>query len=548
MKFNDGAGGIIYLNQNDSVASGGEGKIFIHPNNKNHAIKIYHDPKPHSFKAKFNELAPLSANNFVKPLSPLYNKNNGVAGFIMSYIDTSKYFVFKKLTSKTFCIQNKLDRKFKYKVYQNIKTALQNASNNNIIIGDLNPYNIFIDKNANVMFVDVDSYGTKSFPHNGVILDDVRDFVLDPHINEKTDCYAFNVLIFWMFTYVHPYRGMLAGYNSLKERAINCVSVLKKRTGLKLNNVYEEFTNPVIIEQFIEVFENKKRFIVDLAATQTTIAPQLNYIPPALNNKDVYIQMISQNILNIKCSKNLMSLKKDGYFEIFNLSNYGKASLKWNKHVDEAFIGQQNFLLLQDGKLIFNNNTIKNVTIENNNKIFSDYYGIMVFNENNTCIKINPDAIINNNADFDIMNCFYPSVNVEDAVLQQIGDKTFLLILNGTSHRTIPLEKNIKNAYYRHNVVLVEYIENNNVKYSLYSTKEYKIKHITDLDDFSYFGVNDDLIFIPGEEVIKVFSISSNKEILNIECKQCKSHSKIFYTNAGIVLYTDGNVYLLNKK
>lgn len=548
MKFKNDVGENIYLNLNDSIASGGEGTIFIHPTNKGEAIKIYHAPKNISYKKKYEDLSNLDSKYFIKPLSLLYNRRNEIAGFTMKYLDTSEYFIFKKLTSRNFCLKNNLDRQFKYKVYQNIKKALVNAAKEKIIIGDLNPYNIFIDKNAGVYFVDVDSYGTKKYPHSGIILDDVRDFILDPNINEETDAYAFDILVFWMFTYVHPYRGMLKGYTSLKERAQNCISILKNRTGLIIPNVYETFNNPIILKQFYDIFEEKKRYIVDLAATHINNIKSANYTIPALESKDVYIQLLSSIALNVKASKNLINIKTSFGHEVYDVKNYGKAIKLFNDQVDDILIGEKNFVILSHNKLFFEKTNLTNIKIDETSKIFSDYYGTFIFQKNNSCLKVNPDAIINNNISYDIINCNYPSIIISDAVIQHVGNKSNLLVLNKNAHRTIPLNRIIKNAYYRNDLILLEYVQGNEIKYSLYSAKEYKIKHILDLEDFVFFDVKDDLIFFPAEDAIKVYSISSKKEILNIECKQCKAYSKIFISNAGIILQTNNNVYLLNRK
>lgn len=549
MKLKEESGNYIYLEDNKSIASGGEGKIFVHPNNSAFAIKAYHSPKPFRLKNKYNELNKLNENTFIKPLSLLYDLNDDIAGFIMKYVDVNQYFVLKKLTSKSFCNQNNFDRKFKYKIFLKIKSALKDAHEKNIIIGDLNPYNILFNKKADILFVDIDSYGVKKYPHNGVILDDVRDFILDPNINKQTDYYALAVLTFWMFTYVHPYRGMLKGYGTLKERANECLSLLKKRTGLIIPPVYEEFNNQNIINQFIEIFENKKRFLIDFTETGIQESSSVNYMPPSLNNKDLFIKIISQDVLNINASDNLLVVYKKNIHEIFDISNYGKTIKKEEGIFDNIFIGNNKFLTIRNNKLYSNNSIeISNINNVNSFQYFTDKEGTFICQENNNAFTLNPDKVIGAFVDYDKINIFYPSINIQDSILQHIGGKNFLLTINGKQHRTILLDKNAKNAYKRSNIALLEYLEDNKIKYAFYKIDQYKASFLIDWDEYVYFDVRGDLIFIPSDKQIKVYSIENKKEILNINCEQCKAHSKVFYTNAGIILHTDENVYLLNKK
>ena len=114
-------GKVVTINTNKQIASGGEGAIYIHPDNKSKVVKIYHNSRTTDFGKSLKSLNALDGKFFVKPEEILYDNKNQVAGFVMRYIDLNKFFVLKKLTAKSFCLQNGFDRKFKFGVFTSFK-------------------------------------------------------------------------------------------------------------------------------------------------------------------------------------------------------------------------------------------------------------------------------------------------------------------------------------------------------------------------------------------------------------------------------------------
>lgn len=549
-------GEIVTIDTSKQIASGGEGVIYIHPKNKAKAIKIYHNSRPSKFAIEFQSLKQLDDVYYVKPETVLFDKNNQVAGFIMRYIDLNKYIVFKKLTAKTFCLQNGFDRQFKYKIYQNLKRAVENAHSKGIVIGDLNPYNIFFDKFANIVLVDVDSYATKTKPHNGVLLEDIRDYILHPKINKETDAYAFDVLISWIFTYVHPFRGTLSGYKNLEERVVKKVSIFGNIPNLIIPNCYEPFQNQQTINQLVEIFQNGKRFFLDLDNNVQSLRQV--YQPLNMNSNELYIRLLETNVSQILVSEKLGAFKTSNGYKIYNLANYGVYNqtniIDMNNidmnNIDNLFIGNNNVLILKEKNLYHNQTKIANIEFPESCKFIVQNNTIFVLDvENDKYYQYDIDSLMGGKLVTQINTIFSPSVQINDAIIQSIGNLSYLFIPNKAIYSMVKIDiPNVKNAYIRKNVVCLEHIKSNKTEFSFFEIKGTRLEYIIDTSDFSYFDVKGDFIFVPKDKKIDLISILRKSVVVTMDCPVSKNDSVLFQTNSGIILHTDNNVYHINKK
>lgn len=546
-------GTAITLNPNKKFASGGEGSIFMHPKNKQKCIKIYHTPKSASIVDSYKQLGALNSTYFIKPEKMLFSPKGELAGFEMQYIDINNFFILKKLMTKSFCDQNNFDRTFKYNVYLNLKKAIEDAHNKNIVIGDLNPYNILFDKLANIYFVDVDSFATKHKPHSGVLLEDIRDWILHPQINHQTDAFAFDVLVFWMFTYLHPYRGTTKLYKNLEERVIKNASVLQpnKIPDLITPPVYEKFTNQHILNQFEEVFEKRKRFLVDLG--NASVVPQNvpAFQPINLNSSDLFIRIIAEDIVWADASLGLLAVKyKSGAYKVFNLANYGVCSEVESFTADEVFLGNNNYVKKRQNRLYFGNNYLVNVDLPSNSLSINTNNTLFVLDQDsNYAWKFAIDNIINNNIQSEKIEIYSPSVQVTDgAVLCFIGDSYWLFLPNKTLHNTIKTNLKIKNAYYKNGFYCLETVDKGQVNFGIYKVVNNTLEFIYQLNEFSYFDMKGEYLFIPQTNKIELIFIPRKELVMTIDCPVCKPDSKIFQTNAGMIILDNNKIYFVNKK
>jgi hypothetical protein len=72
------------------------------------------------------------------------------------------------------------------------------------------------------------------------------------------------------------------------------------------------------------------------------------------------------------------------------------------------------------------------------------------------------------------------------------------------------------------------------------------MKKVLDTENLVNFTNKDDILFVPCDGEIKVY----NKAILleTIPLSVCTKFTSLYFTNAGIVVYENNKLYLINKK
>lgn len=536
---------LMSVDPSKSIASGGEGSILEHPKDRSKVIKIYHTVRDTKLETALIELNRLPSG-FIKPEEIYYDVRGKIAGFSMRYIDMSKHWVLKHLFTNSFCIQNGIDRSFKYKIYSNLKTLVEGAHAVGVVIGDLNPYNILVSKTGDVVMIDVDSYGTTSKPHNGILLEDVRDWLQHPRIDRTTDAYAFDVLSFWMFTFLHPFRGDYPPHKNLEERVCKKSSVL---SGLNITipKCYQPFTNQAIIDQFRSVFQDGKRFFVDMTGQPVMVGAVSS--PVVVGTTDLAIRSIEKNIEEVRCTNNLLAYRKNGTWTILNVANYGAYS-KVATVDGDVYLGNKNFIYLQSGKMWHNGVELKNVQIPLGASIFSDNGSVFVCDvHDNYQLTLSIDSIMSGQILMDRKPIYGKSLTFGDSVIQNIGTDKWLLSFNGNMFNLIKSGLHLKNAYVRNGYGLFEHIRNNKVGYTLGKLNGLKIEFGSDLSDFRYFDVKGGFLFIPADGKIDMINPVNNWKIVSsIDCPVCTEQSKIFHVGAGMVVQSGDELWLVNRK
>ena len=539
----------ITLEDKHKFASGGEGSVYMHPSSKDKCVKIYHTPKKGDVADLYKDLIALDGKYFIKPERLLFSQKNHLLGFEMKYVDTSNFFILKKLTTKNFSLQNGYDKSFKFSVYKNLKAAVESAHKCGVVIGDLNPYNILVDNRGNILFVDVDSYATKNKKHSGVLLEDIRDWLFHPAIDEKTDAFAFNVLIFWMFTYLHPFRGNTSKYKDLEERVAKKASVLSNIPDLVTPAVYEPFINKDIIKQFSEVFDGGRRFLVDMVNAGVIPTDMGAPVPTNLSSKDLYIRLILEKVIGVNANEDILVATLNDEHKVFDVSNYGVYNQKDAFVADAVFLGNKNYMKRVGNTYYVNNTPIKN--IEYNSKIRETNMNgtlFMLNTQDDFAYKVAVDNVLGSSVQADRMVVFSPSISQHDSIVAFIGDNYWLFIPNGINHNLVKTNLNIVNAYYRGCVFCIEYLENKQTKYGLFKIFGTSIEKVKDLTDFSYFDVKNNFIFVPNNGSIDLISTINGSLAMTIDCPVSTVESKIFHTKAGMFLYEGDKIYFINRK
>jgi len=550
----------ITIDMSLEIARGGEGAVVTLPNTPGYVAKIYHvGIKPIS-KEKFTVLEKLDENYFVKPKSLLFNSKNKVAGFIMEYLDQS-FFQISTIFSKQFCKQNKIDGKIKRKMLEKLISAVKYAHDNNIIIGDLNPYNIMVNKAGVIKFIDVDSYGTMANPHNGIMLEDIRDFYYQGRVTFNSDFFALGVLTFNMLSFTHPFKGIHKKFRKTADRMINKLPVFLKDSDIIVPKSYEEIKDKNLMSQYKRMFVNVERFLLSTAGIDTLIATSPLAKPSLVKKYEqdeliITVMLANENINNIYFLDSKGIIETDSEYIEYDSSNKGYVLQKAKyskKEWQGAFVGEKNIITLKGSKLYHEGDELTNFKIPKG-AIAHQFRNILVIIGEDTLYKLFIDQIAGSTIKMDSLSVFDKGFSVHGGFINNTGGNQNIFYADGRDITTVMSPLRMQSIFQDRNVGVVSFFEKNKVKYKFFKIKDMKMQvSKSELDGMSNFA------FIPGtreggfimkpcDDRIEMYRIDDFEKIGEMNCDLATAQSTIQNTNAGLIIWDDSGVHLLNKK
>jgi len=350
--------------------------------------------------------------------------------------------------------------------------------------------------------------------------------------------------MFWMFTFLHPFRGDYPQHKNMEQRVIGKSSVLSKLP-ITIPKCYQPFSNVRIIDQFREVFQDGKRFFVDMTG-QPIMATTVS-TPATLVSNDLVIQLISDGVRTISVSDRLMAYMTDSTSTVLNMSSYG--SFGRIDIVDGiTFVGNSNYVVMKGDTFWYNGVELTNLRLPHMARWYSEN-GVIFIVDDNYQITASIDHIMSNQILIGRNPIYGKSLVFGASVFQHIGNDKWLLKFNGHAFSLIKSGYHAKNMYQRNGFVLVEHVDRNKTRYTLCKVNNLKIEEGCDLTEFRYFDAKDGFVFVPSDGKIGLINPTNNWKIVGtIDCPVCTSQSRIFHTQAGMVIHTDDKLYLVNKK
>ena len=172
------------------IAEGRTGKIYVTADGQ--ILKMFSSTSFLEIKGKEETLKFLKELNLpevVKPKALVYYEGIFV-GYVMEYLPDGQ--VLSNLQNENYSFEEKIE---KIKAVESVMKKLHAL---NIFVCDLNPDNIFFDKNNNVKLIDCDAFVVKNNVINNEIDIKYRD-PINKIVSAKTDMYAFAITALQIF-------------------------------------------------------------------------------------------------------------------------------------------------------------------------------------------------------------------------------------------------------------------------------------------------------------------------------------------------------------
>lgn len=552
MKAYNKNGKLLYnIDDNKEIARGGEGRIMDISSDK--VAKIYlPNIKPLS-EIKFNELSELKVNIFIKPEELLFDEHKRVIGFTMVKIP-SNFFPLLSIFNKPFCVREGITPKIKNIIIERIIDAVKFAHSKNIIIGDLNPYNILVNDLGMVYFLDVDSYQTPSVKHTNILLEDIRDYLFGGLVTLNSDYFAIGVLSFNCFTYVHPFKGICKSMPNIGDRMLNKKSILNS-TDINIPKCYEPISNQYLLDQYIKMFNNGERFIIDLKSKQIPTIKNKNVVPTIIKTNDLVIHTLYSGdiIVSYSSKDRLVLINSSNQMLVYDVSLKGTfKQIIIKDHINpknKIFVYKHDIYSIVDNKLIDMLTGCVIMSFDTNNLKSDLYNNILVIINQDIMYKFDLDVKYHDKISYSTIDTFSGKFNDLYSMYQNVSGNTVLFYEKNGLNSAI-LKTKIKNIHQSGNVGIIELVENEKICYKLINIKNLQI-NIFDSPYKSlrmFDNLNDSIIVVPEDDKLIFVNTENMQEIVAYQSTEIYKDSVIHCTNGGICVVNINSVYFMNKK
>lgn len=549
------------IDEVDEIHRGGEGRIISIKKDPSIVAKIYHDNITPLTEDQFDYLSGLDQSLFVSPRELLLNNSGNIVGFTMEYLGQG-FFPMSSIFAKNFCGRNNITDQVKRKIGEALIKAVEYAHDNEVVIGDLNQFNVMINNKGDLRLIDVDSYETPNHPHSGILLQDIRDYLHGGLVTKNSDFFALSVLMFNMFTHIHPFKGVHKLHKKIEDRMTMKLPIFKKDPELKIPKAYEPITDSTLTNQYDLLYCQGDRFLMSLAGAPVAATKKVKKVKPAqFSDKDVNVTCVTSSleVRDVFFMENQGYIATDENFIIFNSENKGYVRQKFSISKDDfefIFITDK-FVYGKKGKSLYYIKSeketvkIKNFTFDDEPS-FNQYENIMVMIGNDKMTSVYLDELFqpsNDRLRVESQDVFSKGFINRGGYMQNLGGKKRLLYNSGKEMNNIAFQDDVKLVYQKANFGIAQYIDGAELKYKYFKIDGMKVEFAPNETKrmYEFGGKASGMIFEPNDGGIKVLRTSDFQEIASISCSFTSDSTSLYVTNAGIIAWDD-EVYLLNKK
>jgi len=571
MKVFTESGKKITIVDKNEIKRGGEGKILTIPEIPDQVAKIYLNSNyQHMSLVQKNALSVLDEKYFVKPLELIYQKKakKDILGFTMEYLQAD-FVPLAALFNKNFCVSNNIDSDFKNSIAETIIEAVTHAHQKDIVIGDLSGLNILVDMQGNVKFIDVDSYETPVHSHWGLLLDEIRDYIYQGKVSKESDYFAMAVILFNLFTHLHPFKGIHKQYRGIAERMLQKIPVFKQDPQLIIPKCYTPIQESDLQEQFNEIFANGKRFLLRLRKpilAKAFSTPITSITQDQLILKEIYKLNNKEFFQKAYFTDNRGLITTNQQFLIIDTSSKGIAPVKkqiYKADFQDIFVGEKNTVALKNRQLYTLQDDqswqiLTNIGEGIEQGTYQQINNILVWLSGSYMRFLFLDEITQSIIRVEQTPVFVPAFDIFAGLIQNVGGVQYIFYKSGKTISTVKANKLLKNVRISGNIGIASYEEKQNsetqIKYEYFSIQNLQTKFsnafINNFKSFAYKAQNAEkgIIFEPEDDILRIRNPQDFKILQEMNCNTLSTESQLFAPQAGIVALEANFCYLINTK
>jgi hypothetical protein len=196
--------GSLTLRKRDFLASGGEGSIYVR---EGRAYKVYADPGRVLDPQKISELVRIADERVIVPATTIrLGKRGPVVGYGMPLVTDTE--PLGRLVPRSFKERHGIGPRQLLQLASELRQRFASVHAAGCLVVDASELNFLASASFDCVYaIDCDSYQTPSFPATAI-----TPAIADPTLATQgpstgSDWFAFAVLVFQLFTGMHPFRG-----------------------------------------------------------------------------------------------------------------------------------------------------------------------------------------------------------------------------------------------------------------------------------------------------------------------------------------------------
>ena len=552
LQYTNSKGEVVKINENKEIARGGEGRIIL-LTGKKQVAKLYFNAQPADSSAHFNFLINWRHPLFLLPEDLLRDAKGNIAGFLMPYLPDT-YQPLSILFSKNYCRKNNIDSQFKLNIIEKLITAVKEAHEKQLIIGDLNPYNILVHtKTGELKLLDCDSYQTPYKKHSGILLEDIRDYEKGGKVSQESDFFALSVLAFYLLSFCHPFKGIHPQFKTLKERMLHHLpifdsSVKKPKCYLQPND------NWMVI--FKDFYLNGKRFLFDtqnLAVDTGHLATHKIKI-----NENILLQAVYSGAYSgVEFGTRYGYVATPSEWKIFECIEKGRIVLRKSyplTNFDAIFISDENIIGRKNTNWYFGlehePEKIKNISLKANRIVL--YKNLAAIIEDGALYKLYINEIRYGNIKMERIEVFEEGFKQQANWIQFSGGVYHIFYSNKNDLTTIKLKRIIMSLEQEGAYGLYSFKQKGQLGYRFFRIDGLNLIEYPKIYDepfqFAVLESKSDYIFKTKDDGIELLNSENLQKLEEYKIEGFDAQNPIFYSRAGIVLSTDEGIMLMNKQ
>jgi serine/threonine protein kinase len=562
----------ITIADKNEIKRGGEGKILTIPEMSGHVAKIYLDPNnKHMSQAQKDALKVLDASVFVRPQALIYpaKKSLEILGFVMEYL-SNDFVPLAALFNKNFCASYQIDLPRKQKIAEQMVAAVALAHRNDITIGDLSGLNILVTPDGEVRFIDVDAYETPIHTHSGLLLDEIRDYLYQGRVSQESDYFALAVILFNLFTYTHPFKGVHKQYRSIAERMLHKIPVFAQDPELITPKCFMPIVVPDLQMQFERIFVQGERFLLSLSSQPAVVAAPSMATTLVLSQdrlvmKELYTLAPGERIEDAYFTDTLGYLSTNQRRLVWDTIAQGSPQRRHETNADEweaMYVGKTNCLARRHNQLWMPQSGGKWTPITN----FQLHEGMRTCMVDSVLVCVDEeylryvfvDELLQTNVRVEQVPVFGKGFTLHPGgVMQHVGEVSYVFYHSGKTLSSFKAGERLQQVFISGTVGIASFIQT--------LQQETSLRH-------EYFSINGlqmqlsgqtlshhkqvafkptpqgGLVFEPADDQLIIRSAQDFQILQTMDCRLLSDQTRLFATQSGIIAVEPEFVYVLNTK